>query len=216
VIPRWVDPTLGEVPLARFIPVAEENGLIHRLFELVLKQACTAAASWPDDVTLALDIFPTQLKDHTLNSMVQAILTSEGIRPERLELEVAESTLVSDLEGAQDVLGSLRELGVRLVLDKFGTGYSSLYHLRNFKLDKIKIDRTFIESLESKDSAGVVSALVGLGRGLGLTIIADGVEAPEQQGSLITAGCEQGQGGFFGGPVSAQEATSLCDAQRPG
>lgn len=173
-IPRWIDAELGEISMDRFIPVAEENGLIHELFDRLLKQACIAAAAWPRDVTLALDIFPGQLKDRSLN--VESALAASGVAPERLELEITESALVHDLEGARDVLGSLRRAGVRIVLDNFSTGYSSLYHLRNFKLDKIKIDRSFIDTLGSQESAGIVSALVGLGHGLGLTIVADGVE----------------------------------------
>jgi EAL domain-containing protein (putative c-di-GMP-specific phosphodiesterase class I) len=131
------------------------------------------------------------------------------VAPGRLELEITESALVRDLAGARGVLGSLREAGVRIVLDNFGTGYSSLYHLRNFKLDKIKIDRSFIETLGSHESAGIVRALVGLGDGLGLTIVADGVEAREQRASLLTTGCEQGQGFLFSKAVPAEDTTAL-------
>jgi diguanylate cyclase (GGDEF)-like protein len=213
VIPHWVDASLGEIKLDRFIPVAEENGLIHELFERILKKSCAAAAHWPQDATLALDIYPSQLKDHTLHSRIISILEASGVVPARLELEITESALVRDLEGAQEVLGALREAGVRIVLDNFGTGYSSLYHLRNFKLDKIKIDRSFIETLGSRESAEIVSALVGLGHGLGLTIVAEGVEDPEQRASLLTTGCEQGQGFLFSGAVPAEETTSFFSDQ---
>jgi diguanylate cyclase (GGDEF)-like protein len=208
-IPRWLDASLGEIPLERFIPVAEENGTIHDLFEHLLKQSCAAAALWPQGVTLALDIFPSQLKNHSLHSRVLSILKASGVGPARLELEIAESSLVKDLEGAQEILGALRKAGVRIVLDNFGTGYSSLYHLRNFKLDKIKIDRSFIETLGSRESAEIVSALVGLGHGLGLTIVAEGVEDPAQRASLLTTGCEQGQGFLFSGAVPAAETASF-------
>jgi EAL domain-containing protein (putative c-di-GMP-specific phosphodiesterase class I) len=127
------------------------------------------------------------------------------VAPTRLALEITESALVRDLEAAQDVLGSLRMAGVKIVLDNFGTGYSSLYHLRNFKLDKIKIDRSFIESLGSQESAEIVSALVGLGHGLGLTVTAEGVENTEQRVSLLTTGCEQGQGFLFSSAVPAEQ-----------
>jgi diguanylate cyclase (GGDEF)-like protein len=213
VIPHWIDASLGEIKLDRFIPVAEENGLIHELFERILKKSCAAAAHWPQDATLALDIYPSQLKDHTLHSRIISILEASGVVPARLELEITESALVRDLEGAQEVLGALREAGVRIVLDNFGTGYSSLYHLRNFKLDKIKIDRSFIETLGSRESAEIVSALVGLGHGLGLTIVAEGVEDPEQRASLLTTGCEQGQGFLFSGAVPAEETTSFFSDQ---
>jgi diguanylate cyclase (GGDEF)-like protein len=209
VIPRWIDASLGEIKLDRFIPVAEENGLIHKLFERILIQSCVAAVHWPRGATLALDIYPSQLKDHTLHSRILSILEASGIAPARLELEITESALVRDLEGSQKVLGALREAGVRIVLDNFGTGYSSLYHLRNFKLDKIKIDRSFIETLGSRESGEIVSALVGLGHGLGLTIVAEGVEDPQQRASLLTTGCEQGQGFLFSGAVPAEETISL-------
>lgn len=203
-IPRWMDASLGEIPLDRFIPVAEENGMIHELFEGILRQSCAAAAHWPADVTLALDIFPSQLKDPTLHARILSVLEASGVVPARLELEIAESSLVRDLEGAQEILGALRKAGVRIVLDNFGTGYSSLYHLRNFKLDKIKIDRSFIETLGSRESSQIVSALVGLGHGLGLTIVAEGVKDPTQRASLLATGCEQGQGFLFSGPVPAE------------
>src|ERR1700722_19188133 len=196
-IPRWIDASIGEIRPDRFIPMAEEIGLIHDLFGRILKQSCAAAANWPPDVTLALDIFPSQLKDRSLHSMIMSTLEASGVAPQRLELEITESALVHDLDDAQEILGSLRKAGVRIVLDNFGTGYSSLYHLRNFKLDKIKIDRSFILTLGTQESAGIVSALVGLGHGLGLTIVAEGVAASEQRASLLTTGCEQGQGFLF-------------------
>ncbi len=211
-ISRWVDPAKGEIPLERFIPVAEENGLIHDLFERVLRHSCMAAANWPEDVTLALDIFPSQLKDRGLHDMILSILETTGVTPSRLELEISESALVSNLDSAREIVGALRQAGVRIVLDNFGTGYSSLYHLRNFKLDKIKIDRSFIDTLGSRESARIVSALVGLGHGLGLTIVADGIHDAGQQASLLATGCEQGQGTLFKGAVSADDAASLLAA----
>jgi diguanylate cyclase (GGDEF)-like protein len=208
-MPRRIDGSMGEIQLDRFIPVAEENGLIHELFERILKQSCAAASAWPQHVTLAIDIFPSQLKDRALSSMILSVLQSSGVAPERLEVEITESALVRDLEGAQDVLGSLRRAGVRIVLDNFGTGYSSLYHLRNFKLDKIKIDRSFIDSLGSRESAGIVSALVGLGHGLGLSVTAEGVEDSEQQASLLKTGCENGQGFFFSRAVPSEQTVTF-------
>jgi EAL domain-containing protein (putative c-di-GMP-specific phosphodiesterase class I) len=160
-------------------------------------------------VTLAVDIFPSQLNDPALSAIIISILEESGVSPERLQLEIAESALVHHLEGAQEIFGSLRKVGVRIVLDNFGTGYSSLNHLRNFKLDKIKIDRSFIETLGSQESARIVNALVGLGHGLGLTIIADGVEESERRTSVLTAGCEQGQGVVFSGAVPAAETIAF-------
>jgi EAL domain-containing protein (putative c-di-GMP-specific phosphodiesterase class I) len=150
------------------------------------------------------------LKDQLLPARVLKILEDAGIAPSRLEIEITESAVVGDMVNAQAILGTLRASGVRIALDNFGTGYSSLYHLRNFKLDKIKIDRSFIHTMASEPaSAGIVNALVGLGQGLGLTIAAEGVEAADQEGLLLSSGCEQGQGQLFSGPISAADTVNL-------
>ncbi|MBC9031180.1 EAL domain-containing protein [Sphingomonas sp. JC676] len=210
VAPRWIDPEQGEVALERFVAIAEEVGLIHVLAERILRQACEAARSWPKRVMLSADIYPSQLKDALLPARIVRILAETGLAPDRLELEITESALVADMENAQVVLGALRAAGVRIALDNFGTGYSSLYHLRNFKIDKVKIDSSFIHAMASeRESASIVSALVGLGHGLGLTIAAEGIDASDQESSLIDSGCEQGQGGLFSGPISASAALSL-------
>jgi diguanylate cyclase (GGDEF)-like protein len=210
-IPRWLDPAKGEIPLARFIPIAEENGLIHDLFARILRHACEAAAHWPEDVTLALDIYPGQMKDGSLRTAILSVLESTGMAPSRLELEITESAIVKDLDAARELVGSLREAGVRIVLDNFGTGYSSLYHLRNFQLDKIKIDRSFVDDLQSVESARIISALVGLAHGLGLTIVADGVHESGQRESLLATGCEQGQGFLFSHALPADETLVLFE-----
>ena len=210
VVPRWLDPKLGDVPPERFLEIADEAGLIHDLAENVLRQACQASREWPSNIKLSVDVHPSQLRDPSLPATVLAILKETGLSPDRLELEITESALVSDMEGAQQILGSLRSAGVKIVLDNFGTGYSSLYHLRSFQLDKIKIDRSFVNSIVSEPaSASIVNALVGLAQGLGLTIAADGVEAFEQEATLISSGCEQGQGQFFSQAITARETTRL-------
>jgi EAL domain-containing protein (putative c-di-GMP-specific phosphodiesterase class I) len=215
--PRWVDPERGEVPPERFLAIAEDTGLIHVLAESILRQACEAARLWPAHVTVAVDIYPSQLKDRLLPGRIARVLAEAELAPNRLEVEITESALVADMEGAEAVLGSLRAAGVRIALDHFGTGYSSLYHLRNFKLDKVKIDRSFIQAMASeRESFGIVRALVGLGQGLGLTIAADGVEGRDQEASLITSGCEQGQGCLFSAPISADEAVRLFPTVRQG
>jgi diguanylate cyclase (GGDEF)-like protein len=209
-VPRWIDPTHGAIPLERFVAIAEEAGLIHALAERILRQACDAARTWPLYVKLSVDIYPSQLKDSLLPSRILRILEDCGIAPNRLEVEITESALVADMENAQVVLGALHEAGVRIALDNFGTGYSSLYHLRNFKLDKIKIDSSFIHAMANETaSAGIVKALVGLGQGLGLTVAADGVEGTGQESSLLSSGCEQGQGQFFSAPVTAIDTLAL-------
>lgn len=209
-IPRWHDAKGKQIPLERFIPIAEENGLIHDLFLSMLSQCCLAARDWPSEVTFALDVYPTQLKDQNLSEKILSVLKDWEMAPGRLELEITESALVHDLEAAQQLCGSLRAAGVRISLDNFGTGYSSLYHLRNFKLDKIKIDRSFIEGIGSHgESAGIVNALIGLAHGLGITVMAEGVTDAEQRSSLLTNGCQQAQGGLFSTAVSADEAARL-------
>jgi diguanylate cyclase (GGDEF)-like protein len=196
-VPRWVHPTDGPIPPERFIAIAEDVGLIHELAEHLLRQACAVAVGWPAHVRLSIDIVPVQLKDNQLAARIVGILRETGLPAERLEVEITESALVADLEAARTILGALREAGVRIALDNFGTGYSSLYHLRNFKLDKIKIDRSFVETMRSeRESAAIVDALVGLGHGLGLTIAAEGIENKAQESQLLTSGCQQGQGGI--------------------
>jgi EAL domain-containing protein (putative c-di-GMP-specific phosphodiesterase class I) len=161
-------------------------------------------------VRLSADIYPSQLKDELLAAEIIRLLEGTGLAPERLELEITESALVADLDNARGTLGALRAAGVRIVLDNLGTGYSTLYHLRNFRLDKVKIDRSFIHTMMSeRESANIVRALVGLGRGLGLAVAADGVEDAGQGRSLIDSGCDIGQGTMFSGPVDAQAARTM-------
>lgn len=213
---RWTHPTLGEIPPDRFIPIAEDCGLIRELSNHLLSCACRDARDWPPDVTLSFNISPVQMQDRTLGLRILGILSEIGLSPLRLEIEITESALVRDLAAAQEVLGALRDAGVRIALDDFGTGYSSLYHLRNFKFDKIKIDRCFIANMQSEpESAAIVRALVGLGDGLGVTITAEGIEEPAQHSALAEQGCEQGQGFLFSRPVSATEARSLFESSTP-
>jgi EAL domain-containing protein (putative c-di-GMP-specific phosphodiesterase class I) len=196
----------------RFIPIAEESGLIYELSDQILRQACLAAARWPNDVALSIDVLSSQLKDKNLKTRIMDILCETGLPPERLEIEITESTLVRNLEAAQNILGGLREAGVRIALDNFGTGYSSLYHLRNLKMDRIKIDSGFIHGmLSEQEDAEIVRALVGLARGLDITIAADGIEDSAQRASLIKSGCEEGQGRFFSDPVSAERTLAVIE-----
>ncbi|MDB5469564.1 MAG: hypothetical protein JWR84_1124 [Caulobacter sp.] len=212
---RWNHPTRGSIPPDRFIPIAEDCGLIRELTGALLRQACRAARAWPAAVTLAFNISPVELKDRTLGLRIMTILAETGLAPHRLEIEITESALVRDMATAQHVLGSLREAGVRIALDDFGTGYSSLYHLRNFKLDKIKIDRSFVDVMQTEpESAAIVSALLGLGRGLGLTVVAEGVESTGQASALLAQGCDQGQGYLYGRAVSAADTAELFAVEK--
>jgi diguanylate cyclase (GGDEF)-like protein len=212
--PCWLHPTAGLIESQRFIAIAEESGLIHELMFHVIRQACIAAVQWPASVNLSVDILPVQLKDRTLPEEIIDLLAETGLPASRLEIEITESALVRDLEAAQVVLGGLREAGIRIALDNFGTGYSSLYHLRNFKLDKIKIDSSFIHSMGAeRESADIVRALVGLAHGLGFTIAAEGIEHTDQQTSLLLTGCEQGQGNLYSGPLSAEQTLAALEVQ---
>jgi diguanylate cyclase (GGDEF)-like protein len=216
VLPRWTHPELGDIPPQRFIPIAEEAGMIHELAEYLLRQACATASQWPDHVRLAIDLFPGQLQDVQLPGGILRVLGEYGIEPRRLELEVTESSLVRDLRAAESTLSTLCAAGVRITLDNFGTGYSTLYHLRACKLDKIKIDPAFVTGMSAeREKARLVSALVGLGQGLGLTIAADGIVTAGQSALLALSGCQQGQGEWISGPVSAAETTMLFQSRLP-
>jgi diguanylate cyclase (GGDEF)-like protein len=214
--PRWIDPEQGPIAPERFIAIAEEVGIIHALADRVLRQACEAARKWPSHVTFSLDIYPSQLEDRLLPARILRVLQDNELAPQRLELEITESALVADMDNAQVVLGALRNAGVRVALDNFGTGYSSLYHLRNLKVDKLKIDRSFIAAMQSeKASAEIVDALVGLGHGLGLTIVADGIEASDQEARVLRTGCDEGQGRHFGAALLAIETEKLFHTGAP-
>ncbi len=204
VVPSWTHAEFGDVPPERFVPIAEEVGLIHDMSEALLRTACATATSWPPSITLAFNLFASQMKDRELAGRISRLLAETGFAPARLEIGITEATLVADMEAAQELLGGLRETGVSITLDNFGTGYSSLYHLRNFKLDKINIDRSFIETITiDRRNADIVGALVGLGHGLGLTVTAKGVADRQQQAALSASGVEQGQGAYYGRAISA-------------
>jgi EAL domain-containing protein (putative c-di-GMP-specific phosphodiesterase class I) len=159
-----------------------------------------------NDITLSFNISPTQLKDPTLALRMMKILADTGLSPRRLEVEITESVIVQDLDAAREVLTSLRATGIKIALDDFGTGYSSLYHLRMFKMDKIKIDRSFVHAMEVEpERAAIVRALLGLGHGLGLTVTAEGVETQGELDTLMLAGCEEGQGFLFSKALRASE-----------
>jgi diguanylate cyclase (GGDEF)-like protein len=213
--PEWRRPDHTVVPEARFIPICEEIGLIHALAENLLRKGCTAALDWPSDVKLSMDVYPSQLKDHLFAARVARLLKEVGLQPQRLQLEITESALVADPDSAGTLLNALHDIGVSVILDNFGTGYSSLYHLRNFKPDAVKIDRRFIEAINTDgESASIVKALVGLGHGLGMSVIAEGVIATEHEISLTGTGCDTGQGPLFSEPLSVTAAGALLQSKR--
>jgi diguanylate cyclase (GGDEF)-like protein len=199
---RWTHPTRGEIPPSEFIPVAEHSGLIIALGEWVLRRACIDGKAWPG-IIVAVNVSPLQFRRTDFVEMVERVLAETGFDAFRLELEVTESTFIGNLETAETAMRQLKALGVRLALDDFGTGYSSLLYLRRFPFDKLKIDRSFVLSIEqAADAAAIVHAVVSLGRGLGMKVTAEGVETAEQHLFLRAAGVHTMQGYRFGKAVS--------------
>jgi EAL domain-containing protein (putative c-di-GMP-specific phosphodiesterase class I) len=202
---RWQHPERGDIPPAEFIPIAENSGLIIALGEKVLRRACVEASAWPG-LMLAVNVSALQFRRPDFVDVVERILAATGFDASRLELEVTESTLIGNVDSAELAMARLKALGVRLALDDFGTGYSSLLYLRRFPFDKLKIDRSFVHSIEkTADAAAIVHAVVSLGRGLGMKVTAEGVETAEQHLFLRAAGVHSMQGYRFGRPVSAAE-----------
>jgi diguanylate cyclase len=204
---RWTHPTHGEIPPSRFIPIAEHSGLITELGEWMLRRACLDGRDWPG-LTVAVNVSPLQFRRSDFVEVVERILTETDFDANRLELELTESTLLGNLETAELSMLRLKAIGVRFALDDFGTGYSSLLYLRRFPFDKLKIDSSFVRSIEkAPDAAAIVHAVVSLGRGLGMKVTAEGVETPEQHLFLRAAGVHSMQGFRFGKPGPADEIT---------
>ena len=202
---RWTHPTRGPMRPDEFIPIAEHAGLIIPLGEHVLRQACIDAQAWPG-IAVSVNVSPLQFRRLDFVRTVERTLSETGLDPARLELELTESTLLGNLDNAEDAMRRLKKLGVKLALDDFGTGYSSLLYLRRFPFDKLKIDKSFVLSIEkTADAAAIVHAVVSLGRGLGMKVTAEGVETAEQHLFLRAAGVHCMQGFRFGRPMPASE-----------
>ncbi len=202
---RWHHPTRGLVAPGVFIPLAEESGSIVAIGEWTLREACREAATWPKPLRVSINLSPIQFRHGDLPGLVHSVLLETGLAPGRLELEITEGVLIGDYSGALSILRRLKALGVRIAMDDFGTGYSSLSYLQAFPFDKIKIDRTFIANLaRNAQSAAIIRAVIGLGRGLNLPVVAEGVETAEQLAFLTHEGCDEVQGYLIGrpGPIS--------------
>jgi diguanylate cyclase (GGDEF)-like protein/PAS domain S-box-containing protein len=198
---RWQHPQRGTVSPAEFIPVAEESDLIVEIGEWVLREACREAASWGDSLQVAVNVSAIQFRRGDLQHLVRTALDESGILPARLELEITEGVLIENVARAASMLNALKSLGIRIALDDFGTGYSSLSYLQSFPLDRIKIDRSFIASLGRTDrSLAIVRAVIGLAHGLGLPVLAEGVETNDQLKTLVREGCDEMQGYLIGRP----------------
>ncbi len=220
---RWNRQGQGYVPPLEFVPLAEETGLIAEIGLWVLKTACRDAATWPSDIRIAVNISPAQLRNSEFAAIVKDIIRTAGLDPNRLELEITESMLLRNTETNLSILRELKAFGIRISMDDFGTGYSSLGNLRSFPFDKIKIDKSFISDLnKSVDAAAIIRAVLALGRSLGMTTTAEGVETRDQLAYLRAEGCVEIQGHYFAKALTTGNLISLLStgdtriAQRTG
>ncbi len=213
---RWDHPELGLLPPADFVPLAERSGMMNRLTSIVLEQSLAQLGRWladGRDLHLAVNVSARGLHDAALTDVIESGLARNGVPAERLVLEVTETTIAADPDGARDVLGRLRSQGVRFSIDDFGTGYSSLAVLRSLPVNEIKIDREFVGDLSHPEGSAIVEYSIRLGHMLGLTVVAEGVEDPEDQPRLLGLGCDLGQGFWFAPPMPADELTAWLDAR---
>ena len=203
MLARWTRAD-GPVSPDVFIPIAEDVGLIGDLTQALLRQACRDARDWPPETALSINVSPLQLRDGEFPDLLLRVLDEEGFAPWRLEVEITESAIVADLKAARDTLLKLKARGVRIALDDFGTGYSSLHHLRELPFDKLKIDRSFVMSMQSsEESRKIVDAIVAMSRSLGLVTLAEGIENEADAARLRSIGCQMGQGYHYGRPAPA-------------
>ncbi|MCI3927115.1 GGDEF domain-containing protein [Paenibacillus sp. TRM 82003] len=218
---RWHSPDLGWVPPDEFIPVAEELGLIGVIGEWVLRTACDQVARWReegyDELTVSVNVSSKQFQHRELKSLVANVLRTTGLSPKRLELELTESSVMLHPKGSSQTLKGLKKLGVSVSIDDFGTGFSSLNYLSLFPLDTLKIDKTFVQAMaDGAKNAALVQAIVDLGHKLGLSIVAEGVETPEQRSTLAGFGCDAIQGYLLSPPIPAAQFEALYLRKRAG
>jgi diguanylate cyclase (GGDEF)-like protein/PAS domain S-box-containing protein len=207
---RWIHPQRGFVPPSDFIPLAEESGLIVEMGEWILREACREAAAWPKPLQISVNLSPAQFMHGDLVGLVHSILLETGLAAERLELEITEGVLIDDMDRGLALLRRLKALGVHIAMDDFGSGYSSLTYLQAFPFDKIKIDRTFVMNLgNNPQSAAIIRAVIGLGFGLDIPIVAEGVETQDQLDFLRKANCCRVQGYFIGKPAPIRQYATL-------
>ena len=209
---RWRHPQRGMVSPGEFIPVAEETGLIVEIGEWVIQRACAEAVSWPEQLTVAVNISPLQFKSPRLLTSVIEALRETGLSAGRLELEITETVLLADNDASVAILQRLHELGTHIAMDDFGTGYSSLGYLRSFPFDKIKIDQSFVRDLATNQgSRAIVRAIISLGHSLGMRVLAEGVETAEQLELLRGEGCREVQGYLFSPPRPCGELPAMIE-----
>jgi diguanylate cyclase (GGDEF)-like protein len=217
VLARWNHPLSGLIGPDTFIPVAEEIGVIGRLSEQVISEALRQAVQWDPAIKISVNISPTQFTDGWLAQRIVRILTEAGFPPDRLVVEITESSLFADLDLARSMLTSLKNQGVRLALDDFGTGFSSLSTLRSLPFDMIKIDRSFVTTLlEDAENMAIVRAVTTLANALSVPVCVEGIERDSVHESVVMMGCQLGQGWYFGKPMSAEKARDLLAAGNRG
>ena len=210
---RWRHPLRGLVPPAVFIPVAEDTGLVIPLGSWALMQASRAAAKWPNDLKVAVNLSPVQFAGPDLYHTIRTVLAETGLAAHRLELEITERLVMEDSEKTISTLHRLKQLGVRIAMDDFGTGYSSLSYLRNFPYDRIKVDRAFVSDLAAgTEDVVIVQAVVSIARALGMTTTAEGVESDDQKQFLRALGCDEAQGDLFSAPVPVEQVAEIIKA----
>lgn len=213
---RWNHPVHGPISPGEFIPLAEEMGLIIQIGEWVLREACRVSLAWPE-LTIAVNVSPLQFRAAGFVERFKAIVKQEKTLTTRIELEITEGVLIEDEKGAQETMRKLREAGFRIALDDFGTGYSSLNYLSHFSVDKIKIDRSFTQSLGvTENSMAIIESVVRLGQAMGLTVTAEGVETQGQMDALAVAGCNQLQGYLFSQAVPEEHILALLAQKKAG
>jgi diguanylate cyclase (GGDEF)-like protein len=212
---RWKHPERGMISPLEFIPIAEETGLINQIGQWVLLEACKQAAMWPPHMSVAVNLSPVQFRQATLPLQILSALSKTGLEPSRLELEITEAVLLKDSESTQETLKQLRDIGVRIALDDFGTGYSSLSYLSRFQFDKIKIDRSFVNDMNTRnDALSIVRAITALGADLGMTVTAEGVETEEQLAQLRNVRCTEVQGFYFSKPKAAGDLNEFLSGAK--
>jgi EAL domain-containing protein (putative c-di-GMP-specific phosphodiesterase class I) len=214
---RWDHPDHGPISPVEFIPLAEEIGLIDEIGEWVLRTACAEAATWPPNITVAVNLSPIQFKSPALPTVVRMVLSDTGLPAKRLELEITEGVFLSNDDHVHDMIASLKSIGVKLALDDFGTGYSSLSYLQRVPFDKIKIDRSFVTGASDQQgrNAALIRAMVGLASDLKMETTAEGVETQEELALVRSLGCSLVQGYIFGKPMPSEEALELAQKGAP-
>jgi EAL domain-containing protein (putative c-di-GMP-specific phosphodiesterase class I) len=217
---RWRHPQYGLIQPTVFIPIAEDTGLIIPLGAWILRQACVQLQAWQakfpcaPPLSINVNLSAKQLADPLLVASIESLLNQTGIPPETLNLEITESELVPEIESTRAVLACLKSLGIRLKLDDFGTGYSSLSCLSTLHFDSLKIDRSFVQHVDSDpESRAIVETILNLAGGLRMTVVAEGVENEGQRTRLLDLGCDVGQGFLFSKPVEAEAAEQLLSSQ---